>query len=53
MLLKGKKKNVAGIRFRQTSSAPTTEPIQLGEPRRLRCLIAAVGGNQCLQRKKR
>lgn len=41
MPLKGKKKNVAGIRFRRPGSAPTTEPNQLGRPRRLRCLIAA------------
>jgi hypothetical protein len=41
-MLEDKKKNVVGIRFRQPSPAPTTELNQLGEPRSLRCLIAAV-----------
>src|SRR2546421_7462042 len=35
------KENVAGVRFRQPTPAPTTEPSQPGEPQALRCLIAA------------
>src|SRR5437868_7102149 len=35
-MLWAKKENVAGARFRQPDSAPTTKPSQSDEPRRLR-----------------